>query len=271
VSKRVEHESVAGIRVGRFGGKINTTCIVWRIGSSVIDTGPPNQWPAVRRFVRERTVERVLLTHHHEDHSGNAARIRSEFGVGVFAPPGAIPPLRDGFPLRPYQHVVWGRPPRMEAVPVPDFVDAGDGYALRAVHSPGHSPDMTCYLEPERGWLITGDLFLSKRTRYLRIDEDLSSLLASLRRILDEEFDTLFCSHRGVVKDGKDAIRVKLEGLEELCGKVRALGDEGRSEGEIARELLGREDLISWITGFHMSKRSLVRGCLRASHQDTSD
>ena len=42
--ERIEHHEVEGIRVGRFGSQINTTCIVYRLGSTVIDVGPPNQW-----------------------------------------------------------------------------------------------------------------------------------------------------------------------------------------------------------------------------------
>lgn len=37
--QRLRHGDVEGLRVGRFGGKVNTTCILWRIGDTLIDTG----------------------------------------------------------------------------------------------------------------------------------------------------------------------------------------------------------------------------------------
>ena len=262
--ERIEHADVEGIRVGRFASQINTTCIVYRLGSTVIDTGPPNQWRTVRRFLAERQVDRVVVTHHHEDHAGNLARAGRAFEAEVLAPAGGLEPLARGFPLKPYQHLVWGRPRRVRPATVGGEIDLGGGRTLRPVAAPGHSADMTCFLDAERGWLFTGDLYISSRTRYLRADEDLGAQLESLRRILELDFDTVFCSHRGVVAAGKEALAAKLRFLEELCERVRHLRREGRSVGEITRALLGREDLMSFLTGFHFSKRHLIAACAAA-------
>ncbi len=107
----------------------------------------------VRRFLRERNVEQVLVTHHHEDHSGNGARLQRELEATVFFLPSGVTLARDGFPLRAYQRVIWGTPKRFVPRAMPDEMSVGRGFRLRAVHAPGHSPDMTCYLEAERGWL----------------------------------------------------------------------------------------------------------------------
>jgi glyoxylase-like metal-dependent hydrolase (beta-lactamase superfamily II) len=262
--ERIEHDEIEGIRVGRFGSRVNTTCILYRIGSTVIDTGPPNQWRRVRRFLEEREVRRVLVTHHHEDHSGNLAPIQRTLKPTIYSPPAGVPRLRDGFALRLYQKVIWGRPDRVRAEPVPDEIEIGPGRSLRVLPSPGHSVDMTCYIEAQRGWLFTGDLFISQRSRYLREDEDIRDHIESLRRILALEFEVVFCSHRGVVTSGAEALRSKLDFLESLCERIRELRDEGRSADEITRSLLGREDLMGWMTGFHFSKRNLIRACLNA-------
>jgi glyoxylase-like metal-dependent hydrolase (beta-lactamase superfamily II) len=260
--ERIEHDDIEGIRVGRFGSRINTTCILYRIGSTVIDTGPPNQWRTVRRFLSERDVQRVIVTHHHEDHSGNLAPIQRTLKPEIYSPPAGVTPLRDGFALRLYQKVIWGRPGRVRAAPMPDEIEIGHGRSLRALPSPGHSADMTCYLEAQRGWLFTGDLFISQGSRYLRADENIRQHIESLRRILEFEFETLFCSHRGVVPSGKEALRAKIDFLVSLCERIRQLQDEGRSAAEITRSLLGREDLLSWMTGLHFSKRNLIRACM---------
>ena len=262
--ERIEHDGIEGIRVGRLTSRINTTCIVYRVGSTVIDTGPPNQWRNVRRFLDERAVRQVVVTHHHEDHSGNLAPIRRSLQPEIYSPAAGISPLRDGFALRAYQKVLWGRPDRIVAAIMPGEIAIGDGRTLRPLHSPGHSPDMTCYLEPQRGWLFTGDLFISQRTRYLRQDEDVQQHVESLDQILSLDFETVLCSHRGVVPAGKQALRAKRDFLVSLCERVRRLRDEGRNAAQITRSLLGREDLMSWLTGFHFSKRNLVRSCLEA-------
>ncbi len=206
----------------------------------------------------------MVITHHHEDHSGNLGPIRSSLRPEIYSPPDGVPPLRDGFGLRLYQKLIWGRPDRVVPAPLPDEIEIGNGRSLRTLPSPGHSTDMTCYLEPQRGWLFTGDLFISRKTRYLREDESLGDQIRSLRRVLELEFDTVFCSHRGVVSDGKPQLRAKLDFLVELRERVRELHGQGRSEAEITRTLLGRESWISWFSGFHFSKRNLVRACLAA-------
>lgn len=259
--ERFEHEGVEGLRVGRFPGKLNTTCILYRLGATVVDTGPPNQWRAVRRFLEERRVGRLLVTHHHEDHSGNLAAARRATGAPAYAPNAARAPLAEGFRLRPYQLVVWGRPERVEPAAVPERVPAGDGAHLVPIAAPGHSPDMTCYLEPDRGWLFSGDLYVAAKTRYLRSDEDLPRQIETLRGILSLDFETVFCAHRGLLPDGRAALERKLDFLRSLCQRVEHLRGEGLETREITRRLLGREDLTSWITFFHYSKRNLIEGC----------
>lgn len=262
IVRRFSFESVEGLRVGRFDLEVNTSAILYRLGSTLIDTGPPNRWSAVRDFLRERSVERVLLTHHHEDHSGNAARIQRETGASVLAHPSALPHLARGWRLRLYQRIFWGKPPRPAAEPVPDEIELECGGRLLPLHAPGHAEDLVCYHEPERGWLFTGDLFISSRPRYLREDECLEQHLSSLRTLLNYDLKVLFCGHRGVVTNGRQAIRDKLDYLEALRGQVRSLYRGGRSVREITRQLLGREDSTSFATLCHFTKGNLVRACL---------
>jgi glyoxylase-like metal-dependent hydrolase (beta-lactamase superfamily II) len=260
--ERLEHADIEAIRVGRFRWRINTTCIVYRVGDTVIDTGPTNQWPVVRAFLQEREIKRVVITHHHEDHSGNLAAISRAVCSHVLAPQAGLDPLSNGVPQRLYQRLIWGRPARVKARPVPESIEAGYGRVLVPIPTPGHSPDSTCYLEPNQGWLFTGDLLVTTRPRYLRQSEDLCGMLESLRSIQKYEFDTVFCAHRGVVPSGKKALKEKLEFLEGLCQQTVTLHQQGKSAGEIARKLLGREDLMTWFTGFDFAKRNLIEACL---------
>jgi glyoxylase-like metal-dependent hydrolase (beta-lactamase superfamily II) len=262
VRQRLEHEGVEGLRSGRYRLGINSSCILYRVGDTLIDTGPPNQWRSVRRFVEERAVRQVVVTHHHEDHSGNGHRLQKSLGASVLAPRRALALLAGSYRLRLYQRVIWGSPGRYEAQPVPDDVLCDGGRRLRPVSTPGHSEDMTCYLEPDRGWLFSGDLYIASRPRYLRNDEDLEAYLRSLRAVLALDFGTLFCSHRGVIPDGPRAVRAKLDFLESLRAEARGLKAAGRSTREITEALLGREDLTTWITAHHLSKRNLIRACL---------
>ena len=129
----------------------------------------------------------------------------------TLAPAKSLAPLSEGFRLQLYRRLIWGRPPRVRAAPLPRVVELSAGGTLVPVLLPGHSPDMTCLVEPRRRLLFSADLYVARRQRYLRADEDLGGILDSLRRALELDFDTLLCAHRGVVADGKSRLRQKLE------------------------------------------------------------
>ncbi len=266
VVQRVEHDGVEGLRIGRYGAKVYTTCLLYRVGTTVIDTGPPNQWHAVRRFLQERPIEQVIVTHHHEDHAGNLGPIVREFGCAALAPAASLNALAEGFHLQYIRRVVWGRPrERVRASPVSQSISLPPTGRLVPIATPGHSPDLTCYLEPERGWLFAGDLFIAPKLLYLRRDEDLGVMLESLRAIQRYDFDTVFCSHRGVVVSGKAALKKKLNNLEALCEQAASLRSAGLSVREITRRLLGKESLVSVISAGDFAKRNLIEACLRVA------
>jgi glyoxylase-like metal-dependent hydrolase (beta-lactamase superfamily II) len=262
IVRQFGYKEVEGLRTGRFDLELNTSALLYRIGTTLIDTGPANRWQQVRAFLQEKPLERVLLTHHHEDHSGNAARIQTEFGAQILAHPTALPELATGWRLRPYQRLFWGRPQRLTAQSVPDVVELADGLRLQTISTPGHAADLICYLEPERGWLFTGDLYIGSRPRYLRQDENLPLQIESLRAILQHDFKTVFCGHRGLVIDGYQAIEEKLDYLVSFCQQVEELHGKGVSVREITRRLLGREDMTSLATLGHFTKQNIVRGSL---------
>lgn len=257
--RRLQHEEVEGLRVGRFKDRINTTCIVYRIGSTIIDTGPPNQWLPVKNFLQEKEVKQVLITHHHEDHSGNGSVIQKEMKVPVYVHSSGIKYYTNVLPLRLYRYIVWGKPNAFKPEIIPNEIELDNGLKLKTIHTPGHSNDMTCFLEPNRGWLFTGDLFIASKPTYMRQDEDPNQEINSLKKILSYDFDRIFCSHRGKVVDGRRAIQNKLNYLQELREKILVLHKDGKSVDEITGILMGKEKIISLITFYDFSKKNLVK------------
>lgn len=264
--ERIRYKDLHGIRVGRFRSKISTTCILYRLGETLIDTGPPNQWRWVRAFVQESGIRQVLITHHHEDHGGNAAAIQKSMQAAVNVPENARAFFEKGFHVHLYRQVIWGKPEKFHPQIIANPVELANGARLEAIACPGHSRDMTCFLLPDRGWLFTGDLYIASRPKYLRKDEDPRQEIESLKKILQYDFDTVFCAHRGVVKSGRQALQDKLDFLQNLQEEIARLARQGKSVKAITHELLGREDLLSWITLFHFSKRNLIW----ALHPDSS-
>ncbi len=273
-STRISHDSVAGLRVGRWPLGPTTRSICYRAGHTLIDTGPPNQWSHVRSFVEEEHkahgIERVVCTHHHEDHAGNAARIQELLDVPVYAPKSSLERLQEGFAMEWYRRVVWGTPPEIEAEPLPEALPLGPGATLQAHAAPGHADDMVCLHVPERRWLFTADLFLAPRIEYLRFDEDVHALAESLHAMAQLPADVLFCGHQGVVETGAAALQEKARYLEALCGQVqRRYYREQQPLPAIQDDLLGREGMLRWLTGGDFSKKNLIAACIRRT--DASD
>ena len=260
-----EH-SVLGTRVGRFNLGINTTFIVYRMGDTLIDTGPSNQWHEVKQ-VLERSqqhtpLRQLLITHHHEDHSGNARRISQLTGVLPHAPVQGQEKLARGYRTPLLQKVIWGSPRPVATQALHDNLTLTDGSPVVPVHTPGHAKDLTCLFMPQQKYLFSGDMYISKSLKYLRIDEHLGDLINSLDKLLALDFTTLFCPHRGIVEDGKTALQEKRDNLYRMCEQAQQLQQQGMNADEIVVKMLGPEDWMAKITGYNLSKRNLIRQAL---------
>ncbi|CAM3814927.1 MBL fold metallo-hydrolase [Parendozoicomonas haliclonae] len=252
-----------GLHVGKVNGGINTMFIVYRIGGTVIDCGPPNQWREVKPFIESEPVEQLLITHHHEDHSGNGARIAKLAGIVPFAPELGRAKLASGYKVPPLQKMIWGTPIPVETRPLPETLHLSDGSPIISVHTPGHAKDLTVFFLPEQKWLFSGDLYVSKSIKLLRSDENLQQLIDSIRKVLALDFEVLLCPHRGIVEQGKESMAAKLENLLTLCRDAQALDAQGLGLVEITRRLLGKESLVSKLTGYNFSSRNLIREALK--------
>ncbi|KUJ81681.1 MBL fold metallo-hydrolase [Microbulbifer flavimaris] len=261
VIKHYRYQDLEGIRVGRFNLGVNTTFIVYRLGSTVIDTGPSNQWRYVKLFIESRPLKQLLLTHHHEDHSGNADAIHRLTGVQPIGPARTVDILKRGFRIPPMQRLFWGSPNRAEVRELPGEITVG-GESTEAIFTPGHAKDMHCYLLPERGWLFSADLYIANYLKLLRSDEDVGILLHSIGTVLERDFDTILCPHRGVVENGKQKLREKYDYLLNLASDAQELRQEGLALVEITRRLLGKEGMVGIVSRYNFSKRNLIASCL---------
>lgn len=256
---------IDGLRVGLFNFGVNTSFVIYRVGRTWIDAGPPNQWAKVRDFADERPPKLVLLTHHHEDHSGNSGYLKELYGCRVLAPEIGRGLLRDGFPIQFYRRAAWGVPPRVETEPLPAVVEDEAGLRWQAIPAPGHADDMVCLYEASRGWLFSADLYVASKVRYARPEDRLTLEIGSLRRALSLPFEHLFCSHRGPVANGREALRKKLDYLVSLRAQTLELWNAGLSKAEIQRRLLGPEDGVGMASGFHFCKANLIEACLQSA------
>jgi glyoxylase-like metal-dependent hydrolase (beta-lactamase superfamily II) len=265
----VEHLKFGALEGWRLGygpvGRPLMTVCCYLAGGVLVDTGQSHMGPYLLEALARRPLEAVVLTHHHEDHSGNAARIAARFGVPVWGHALTAGKLARPFPIQPYQHLVWGAARPTSVRVCSGSLEAGRS-ALTLLHTPGHSKDHTVYLDRGNGRLFAGDLFIGERIKFFRADEDMGAQIASLRRVLEEDFDALFCAHNPRPTKGREALQAKLGFLEELRGQVARLHAQGLSEGAIVRRLDPRKDrLVKAITLGNASFAQMIRSTLRTA------
>ena len=263
IRETLEHENVTGIRVGRFNMGINTTFILYKVDNTLIDTGPSNQWNTVKKFVEESKINKVILTHHHEDHSGNAAKIANLLDLTPIAPQLSQRKLTHGFKIPPVQKVIWGSSEPVQTLEYPQNISLTDYLSVHPVHVPGHAKDLHCLHVPEKGWLFTGDLYISKSVYMLRADENLAEIVKSLQTALNLDFEIAFCAHRGILKNGKKSLTEKLNNIVQLCEKVQTMQKKGTPLKTITRRLLGSESFVSYASAFNFSKINLVKEAMK--------
>lgn len=238
---------------------INTFAFLW--GGSMIDTGPSRLEKALFPLLADCRVDRVLLTHFHEDHSGNAARLQRERGMPVFVSPGSLDICRRDAVIPLYRRYVWGGRKKFGPTPLGGDVETGEG-TLEVLDTPGHSDDHVCFLDKRKGFVFTGDLFVTPRTRTIMRYESVPGIIRSIRLLLREDFNTLFCAHVGVVEKGREMMESKLDYLERLSEEVLKLHQSGASVGQIDRRLFKRQ-FLTYFSGGEWSSRHIITSIIK--------
>lgn len=237
-------------------------------GRTVIDTAQRNMQKYVLELLKNKKPARLLLTHHHEDHSGNAAAISQMHHIPVMGHPLAAKKMDAPFRILPYQHYIWGRTTPVNIRPLSSAIETGR-FRFKPIHTPGHSKDHTVYLEAQKGWLFSGDLYLGDKIKFFRSDERITDQISSLKTVLEFDFESLFCGHRPCTKNGKTHLKNKLDFLENFYGNVLMLMQKGISEKEIIRKMgNGADRKVKWVTMGNASFANMVRSVIRSEPEN---
>lgn len=228
----------------------------------LVDTAQRHMQPEVLDFLRPLPVQQIVLTHYHEDHSGNADFLRKQFQVPLYASQLTAERVAHSFPILPYEHFWFGQiEPCSDVLPLPAQIHT-EHYQFQCMHTPGHSDDHHILYAPKEGWIFSGDFYIGK-LKIFRRGENIRQHMQSARLVLNLDFDTLFCGHNPVFKGGKSALQAKLTYLETIYGKVEDLYRQGKPEGTIQKELQMKETiLVKFLTFQDASVRNIIRSVI---------
>lgn len=229
----------------------------WLLRGILVDTGFRHVAPELMRAVAELRPRGVVVTHWHEDHAGNAPVLAAR-GVPLWMPADTERILRARPRLKPYRHVLWGRP-----LPLDTPLVAADVAPLQVIPTPGHSADHHVVHDPGTDTVVSGDLWLGVRVRVAGADEDPYAIIASLDRIIALRPRRLLDAHRGAVEAPVAALEAKRDWLRETVMNIERRLRAGDSDRAVVRDLLGGEEASAFYTQGEYARRNLVRSVRR--------
>ncbi|MBM7703881.1 MBL fold metallo-hydrolase [Metabacillus iocasae] len=209
---------------------------VFLTDNMLVDTGPESLLQEFIPLYRLESFDFVALTHLHEDHTGCAPWIEQNKHIPIYIHEMSIDDsTKEGSYPRYRQHF-WGARHPFHPKPLQSTFTS-ENYKWTSIYTPGHADDHMVFLNNDTGMLFSGDLFVTPKTKIIMRDESISTIIESIRTVLQHDFQEMFCSHAGYVKDGKVMLQRKLSYLEELEGKILHLHNQGQTIQEIKKAL----------------------------------
>ena len=159
----------------------------------LFDAGYRECIPDMLSWVEARAgavLEKLVLTHHHFDHSGGAKAACERFGVRAYAHPLEMGFLEEEEPDLPVFPLREG-----------EFVELG-GMRFEAILTPGHSPGHLSFWWEEEEILLGGDnILLPSTTAVVAPKGNLGDYLESLEKVRELAPRLIYPGHGPVIED----------------------------------------------------------------------
>ena len=195
---------------GPFTFKGTVTYIVGHGRVAIVDPGPDNaaHVAAVLEAVKGETVEAILVTHTHRDHSPATPAVKAATGATVYAEG----PHRAARPLN------LGETNALDASGDKDFIPdvaladgavvSGPGWTLEGVFTPGHCANHMAFALREENSLLSGDHVMAWSTSIVAPpDGSMGDYMASLEKLRARSEAIFWPGHGGAVHEPQRFMR----------------------------------------------------------------
>ncbi|MEO1918905.1 MAG: MBL fold metallo-hydrolase [Paracoccaceae bacterium] len=181
---------------------------------AVIDPGPDDSahLAAIEAAVLGQRVSHIVVTHSHVDHSPLATQLAAKTGAPIygFGPADAArSDLMNTLATDGNLGGAEGIDPHFAPdilVADGDIID-GDGWALEAVHTPGHLSNHLCFAWQGNDSLFSGDHVMGwASTLVSPPDGDLTAFRASLKRLQSRAEHTYYAGHGAVLPEAHNML-----------------------------------------------------------------
>lgn len=243
-------------------GKQKMSVSIFKIDGLLIDTGPAKMKAQLLPLFDQWDITKVILTHHHEDHTGLAYWLQENKEVPIYIHESGITDCEKRMKLPFYRKVFWGERKPFQPIALKDTITTVN-YNWDIIHTPGHAHDHVALFNKEKGWMFGGDLYIQPTPKSLFAFESVPEIITSLKKILTYDFETYICSHAGVKINGRQAIENKLGYLEKVQLQVQSLHNQGMDPHAIRQKLFPKSHPMHYLSFFENSPRHLVNSILK--------
>lgn len=264
IKESFKYEEVLGLKFGYAPFcKPKLFTHIYYVDGLLIDTGPLRVREQVLCSTNSLEIDKIFITHYHEDHTGNIRQLEKLHNCTVYAPEMTCEIMKKPPKISFIQKVMYGeRSAHNTLIPTGDIIETKN-FQFQVIPVPGHASDMVCLYEANRKWLFSADLYVNSYIGYFLATESVFEQIESTRKILNLDFDTMFCAHNPQLENGKDQLNKKLEFLETFFQNVKSLYLKGYSESEIFNELKLKENkLVKLLSGGQLSKLNMVKSVI---------
>jgi glyoxylase-like metal-dependent hydrolase (beta-lactamase superfamily II) len=179
---------------------------------ALIDPGPddPAHLAAILKAIGGRRLTHILITHTHRDHTDGMPALIAATGART-AGYGRRAPVRGSKRTSPSGSEFVD----LDFIPDIPLADrerlAGDGWAVTAVHTPGHAPDHLCFALEGTPILFSGDHVMGWNTSVVAPPEgNMGAYIRSLEKLGERADGLYFPGHGGQVEEPQRLVKAYL-------------------------------------------------------------